>query len=254
MQIDRYEAGTEERQKALKPLANGFFGILFGLSGDLDYYGNVMDLPHYSLKHGCCALCKCNEEGPLSWTNFARNAPWVISHWSRIAWHAWDKKSKCPLFCLPGSFSAMVGLDYMHSKYLGSDQFTYGNCLFLLMSQMMPSGDKETNLQTLWSDIKRWYDANPVPVRFRYLTKLSMFIRASGFPKLRGKAAEIRWFAGAMKHVWDLYMNPHVALQKRHSASVICSLFFVKTYMVVAFFVEPQPTQHKINMAHYGPF
>ena len=214
----RYPPSTVQGKKALKQLANGFFGLLFGLCGDLDYFGNVLNLPHYHLKNMCCALCKTNEEGHLSWTNFNPGAPWTTSHWTRGEWHAYEKRSLCPLFGLPGAFSAMVALDFMHCKYLGCDQLMYGSCLALLVKYVMP-GSAIGNLQVLWAEIKQWYKDHPQPVQFRYLTKLSMFIRQTGFPKLRGKAAEIRYFAGPMLHVWSNHMNPAIALHNRNLKS-----------------------------------
>ena len=60
-----------------------------------------------------------------------------------------------------------------------------------------------------------------VPVRFRYLNKLSMFVRQSGFPKLRGKAAEIRYLAGPMLEVWSRHMNEAVQLHRRDSSCLV---------------------------------
>ena len=79
-----------------------------------------------------------------------------------------------------------------------------------------------------------WYSQHPVPVQFRYLTKLSMFIRKSGYPKLRGKAAEIRWFSGPMKYIWDMYHNPAIEIQRRTFAFYakkkfcdVCVVFYI---------------------------
>ena len=210
----RYPSGTKEHQKAGQPLAAGFFGLLFGLTGDLDYQANVLSLPHYTLKKGCCSVCKCDEDGDLSWTDFRFDAGWVTSHWSRDEWRAWPNRSRCQLFDLPGGFSAMVALDLMHGKYLGTDQFMYGSILAMLVQWILPS-TPESNLSQVWNKIQEWYRNHQVPVRFKYLTKLSMFIRKTGFPKLRGKAAEIRYFAGPMLHVWEQFHNPHIELHKR---------------------------------------
>ena len=204
-----------------------------------------MGLPHYMLKKGCCALCKCDEDGPLSWTQFSPTAPWTTSHWTREEWHAWPKRSRCQLFDLPGSFSAMVGLDFMHSKYLGSDQLMYGSCLAILVNSIMPNPDPEENLKVLWRTVQRWYSQHPVPVQFWYLTKLSMFIRKSGYPKLRGKAAEIRWFSGPMKYIWDMYHNPAIEIQRRTFAfyakksfvmCVWCSTYMLYTLIPICLF------------------
>ncbi|CAK9036021.1 unnamed protein product [Durusdinium trenchii] len=188
---EKYPQGSAESLRAGKPLAQGFFGLLFALTGDLDYFANALNLPHFAKKQGCCSVCRCDEEGEVSWTDFNPNAAWTNSHWTRAEWLAWPQRSKCQLFNLPGAFSALVALDFMHSKYLGSDQLMYGSVLTLLVFHMLPE-TPEANLARIWQEIRAWYNRNPVPVRFRYLNKLSVFVRQSGFPKLRGEAAEIR--------------------------------------------------------------
>ncbi|CAK9031747.1 unnamed protein product [Durusdinium trenchii] len=48
-----------------------------------------------------------------------------------------------------------------------------------------------------------------------YLSKLSMFIRTGKYPKLRGKASEIRHFGPALLALWSRHQNPHLVLHQR---------------------------------------
>ena len=88
----------------------------------------------------------------------------------------------------------------------------YGSVLTLLVFHMLPE-TPEANLARIWQEIRAWYN--------RYLNKLSMFVRQSGFPKLRGKAAEIRYLAGPMLEVWRRRMNQGVQLHRRDSSCLV---------------------------------
>ena len=48
-----------------------------------------------------------------------------------------------------------------------------------------------------------------------------MFVRQSGFPKLRGKATEIRYLAGPTLEVWSRHMNEGVQLHRRDSSCLV---------------------------------
>ena len=114
--------------------------------------------------------------------------------------------SKCKLLTLPGLSACTVALDWMHCKYLGSDQYMFGSVMWLLCFVVMP----ETPLQNLlacWIFISRFYKEQETEHRLKFLNKLSMFVRKSGFPKLRGKAAEIKGFGPALLALWESQMK-----------------------------------------------
>ena len=69
-----------------------------------------------------------------------------------------------------------VALDYMHSKYIGSDQYTSGSVLYLLCFIMLPKSPKE-NLADCWAFIKDYYKAHGTKHRYASIEKLSMFVR-----------------------------------------------------------------------------
>ena len=64
-------------------------------------------------------------------------------------------------------------VDYMHTKYLGTDAAYYGSVLWTMVHVLL-SGTIEANLEWLFSRIKRHYDENDVKSRYSVL-KLSMF-------------------------------------------------------------------------------
>ena len=56
----RYKAGSADAQMAGKPLAEGFFGVLWLLKGDLDYFAKVLGLRNYG-SNTPCDLCPCDK-------------------------------------------------------------------------------------------------------------------------------------------------------------------------------------------------
>ena len=121
--MSRYTPGTNEADLAGTDLADGFFGVLWAIAGDLDYLAKTLSLPRWSLAVGCCILCKCEKNGPLTWQDCRLNASWTQTLWTAVAWQAFANRSRNRLFSLPGVTALTVALDYMHSKYLGSDQY-----------------------------------------------------------------------------------------------------------------------------------
>ncbi|CAK9077599.1 unnamed protein product, partial [Durusdinium trenchii] len=82
------------------------------------------------------------------------------------------------------------------------------------MPSVMP-GSPQQNLDLLWSEIKHLYHQHNTKVRYRYLNKLTMFLRQNGTPKLRGKAGEIRHFADIIVHLWQRHMSSELLVHKQ---------------------------------------
>lgn len=126
----RYPKGSSEYRRKGKPLANGWAAILFTLQGDLDFYSNVLKLPRWQNKKGCCILCQADVEGPNSWKNFSPTAPWVATCWTPQTWHLFPGKSPSKLLnSIPGASAVLVSLDLMHNLYLGVSQYVYGSTM-----------------------------------------------------------------------------------------------------------------------------
>jgi hypothetical protein len=188
----------------------------------------------------------------MTWTDFRRSAPWLQRCWKPRQWKQWAGRSKCKIFELGYLTAASVSYDWMHSKYLGMDQYQFGATLYVLVFMVMAATPKQ-NLSRVWTLVKAYYKDNKTRTRYKYLNKLSMFVRKlgslstfcftvcfspgsllllyldlislfwepsvhlgkSGFAKLRGKAGEIRHFGAALCHVWSLFMNPVLLLHRQ---------------------------------------
>ncbi len=128
----RYAPGTQEAALGGEFLADGFFAVLWVIAGDLDYLAKTLSMPRWSLAVGCCILCKCQKNGPDSWQDCRLDAPWTERLWTAQAWRNYADRSRNRLFTLPGVTGLTIALDYMHCKYLGSDQYmipTFVSCI-----------------------------------------------------------------------------------------------------------------------------
>ena len=94
----RFPSSSLAGKRANTWLANGYFGVLTGILGDLDYMCQTLELPRWSRNVNSCALCLCDAQGPFSWKVFKPDAPWVSRCWKPSTWSGWEGKSTCGLF------------------------------------------------------------------------------------------------------------------------------------------------------------
>jgi len=216
LQQPRYPAGSVEANRAGSFLADGFKAVLWALTGDLDYFHAMLGTPNYSAAGGPCMHCRCTLTGSNTWTDFRDEALWRTSRWQGETWRAWEGRTQCVLLTLPGASCWTIAYDWVHVKYLGVDQYIFGSVLSVLVSMVMPN-DENTNLENCLAFLKDYFKRHSTPTPFRYLTKLTMFVRTGKYPKLRGKASEVRHFGPALLALWNMHMNQNLALHKRIS-------------------------------------
>ena len=141
-----FPASSEHGKRAGKPLANGYYGVVCSLVGDLDYLNKTLGLPHHGRKDSCCSMCKATGQGGATWKAFQVNAQWRNLIWSPAQWQAWPGKSKCCIFGINHLTAANVAGDWMHNKYLGHDQYALGSVVYLLIYHLMKEGSVKKNL------------------------------------------------------------------------------------------------------------
>ena len=176
----------------------------------------ILGLPQFKSNENPCALCKCTGKGVNTWTDMRETAPWTRCIWTNVSWLAWEGRCRNALFTLPGVTALAVCLDYMHCKYLGMDQYQFGSCLWLLVNVIMEqSRGPLHNLYRVHDHIQQFYKQHRTPVRFRYMNKLSMFTKKANFPKLRGKAGEVKYFGKALLSAWEKYAHVGILWQRK---------------------------------------
>ena len=181
---------------------------MFAVTGDLDYLAKTLLLPRWSRNTNLCTLCRCTKNGLTSYLdNRYPDAGWLATLWQPVDWKKWPEKSSCTLFQLHWLSAANVYYDWMHIKHLGNDQYVFGSTLYYLCFCILPGSPAE-NLKILWQWILRYYKKHKIiKNRYRALNKLTMFVKKKSYPKLRGKAVEIKNFGPVIVQVWKHFCN-----------------------------------------------
>lgn len=213
----RYAHGTKEYSRAGKLLAEGFYCILTSLVGDLDYTNKFLQMPHWASASRPCNLCLTTSHGPDTWKDFRSVAPWRSKILTTTQWYASSDRSACPLFRVPSINGLVVQPDLMHCKYLGYMQFFLGSVLYLLTHVLMPS-TPISNLRRIGLMVRRIQNreagvVNKFPLNA--WSKLSIFLRKKGYPKLRAKAAQIQDVSRALARVWNRFAAHDNVNQRR---------------------------------------
>ncbi|CAE7677342.1 unnamed protein product [Symbiodinium sp. CCMP2592] len=196
----KYPAGTVEARRAGTPLANGLRGIIWSLNGDAEYLVQKLQLPHYGSKASPCALCKCRgDNSDSSWHDCRTSARWLTLGWTRESWLAYPERSSSTIFSNATGLTPLnVHYDYMHCKYLGADQISFGSVLDLLVSHLMADSPL-TNLGQCWDKIVTSYKRLGISERYRGFRKLTM-------------AGQIAAFGEPLLELWEEHMHPDLAV------------------------------------------
>ena len=115
---------------------------------------------------------------------------------------------------VPGLTAVNTAYDYMHSKFLGVDMVTFGSVFFLLCFHILPQSPKQ-NLQECWKFILKFYKEHKIVERYRGMSKLTLFMKKKGGPKLKGRASQVQNVAAPLQALWAKHMNPHVETHRK---------------------------------------
>ena len=183
-------------------MAGGFCGLLVQVGGDLDYLAKWLNVPRWSNHAKPCGLCPATFRGTNSWMDNRPNAGWLEAGLSCDHW-----VSSCPLFNVPGVDGTNISPDYMHNMFLGWLQYLYGSIFYLLVFVLL-AGSPLSKLSQVEAFIRSHQKNNDVKYKYKpRLTKLSMFLKKTGYPRLRGRASDIMGLHHAMLDVWKAHMQ-----------------------------------------------
>ena len=145
-----------------------------------DYFAKWLETPR-ATSHQPCILRRCKFQGHLSWLDGA-------------------------LFSVPGFNNQCLAMGWMHCHHLGWIQHFFGSVLHLLLFYLLP----QEHLENLWQ-VGEYIKTHQKQSKHRYrmrLDKLTMFQPKNGFPKMRGRAADIASLAKPLLDLWTEKMNP----------------------------------------------
>ena len=130
----------------LNILPDGFFCVLIGILGDMEFFQNELGLNHQG-SHTPCHLCKCNRDD-IPWNDFSSKAAWRATQKTGA-----QKSLTHPLFKVPGVTAHSTCLDVLHVMDLGFTSHCLGNIIFDLVVYILP-GNRQQNLKEVWTFIQ----------------------------------------------------------------------------------------------------
>ena len=194
-----------------------YFGVLWSIKGDLDWYFKGLGLKSYN-SVAPCEYCPCSRAlAPSMWpTNFGSNADWKGMLFSAEVWRA----GKTTLHSLFSTFSFLsqhnLEADELHILHLGVSQYYLGSLLWLLTYDCL-EGTAEENFGRVWDMILEEYTSNPPTTEYSRL-KLSSFHEPSEhdqhFPKLKGRGGEVKSLLLPMRAIWAKLKKPGLYYEK----------------------------------------
>jgi len=95
----------------------------------------------------------------------------------------------------------------LYTKHMGTDSWLYASVLWLLVYKMLP-GSPDENLVQLWEQMRAFYKARHITGTYSNMF-LCLFTKRrspnTSYPKMRGKACEIKLLGEALLQVWLHY-------------------------------------------------
>ncbi len=135
-----WPAGSREALLAEsgEPLAGGYFGVLWMMKGDLDYFAKVLRLRHYSQEQ-FCDFCPATRHEPFSMNafNFRTDASWKGQCYTSWQWRHLNPE-RHPIFQRSYLTQHNIEPDDLHVVHLGTSMYLLGSILWLLAFRMLP--------------------------------------------------------------------------------------------------------------------
>ena len=150
-------------------LAGGFRAVIFSLIGDLDYHTKFWELENHNSTVQPCYYCPCNLTD-VNWRNFLPTAAWVAATYTNAQWIA-AHPDRLAFLALPWVTVLTVCSDWMHVKYLGTDQYFFGSVLhYMVFTMMRTRGTPDQNMITVMNMLRDFFRENRVGCCFKHIT------------------------------------------------------------------------------------
>lgn len=120
-------------------LAGGYYGIVWLVKGDLEWYQNDLKICVYGSANPCCF---CNTSNLNMFDFRPEAAAWLPTCWQDAPWLVHYRPRSTALFRLPGVSISSVCADLQHNKHLGVDCYFYGSVLKILVFKLLPGTAK----------------------------------------------------------------------------------------------------------------
>ena len=195
----------EARRASMAGRSLGARPLLVEVRGDWAWYKQVLRLPGWRDRTGCCFLCSAT---PADMRDASSSAKWrgeTLSHWELLLRMRTQHGSISPIWAAPGFRSRCICIDWMHTCDLGIACDFLGN-LFWSALQTFPPGSLESRVAALFQEVQLFYQSTSCTARLDALS-VNMIRPPGKSPKLRASAAEAR----ALVPFGEALANKHFA-------------------------------------------
>ena len=212
-----FPVGSSDAALAGTWLANGLFGVVWCIKGDLDFIAKVLHLRNYNanLLCDCCPATAYGKDDPLydeemRCCNFSPKAKWKQQLYSAQQWRDIMKDDMHWIF----QISFLSGINYdpdeLHIMYLGTVGCLVGSVLWLLCYRVL-DGSPSQNLNRVWDLIVRGYKAHGSTCQYSQFC-LNFFCNPktprAEYPKMKGRGVEIKNLVAPLCDAWRQLMRP----------------------------------------------
>ena len=200
---------TDKQRRKDAGQSFGCSAFLVEMRGDWKMFAEILKVPVYNTKSGCC--CKCNIKYECI-RDFNSNASWKqpenrLSHWQFVNRVLQSGHAISNLFKCPGFDTSCIALDWLHVVDIGVAADFLGN-LFWALLPLQDGNTKAARVSSLFVKIQAFYQANNVDNRLKTLTKLMLRKKPSASPKIRASASEARALIAFAKHEAEASLDP----------------------------------------------
>ena len=189
-----FSAGSEAARVAgqlLTPAGHRF--VLWSLLGDLEYFCNVLKMPHWNTDEFCW-LCNCSKSDQTRHYTDVRDHPgWQLKSPQEMA----GPVSPHPIFTVPGVSEWCLQLDVLHVlDHHGLAGHLVGGVLhsWVFKGENRTMASREAALAAIWADIQRIYVEDDVSVK---LTNLRMTMLVADIKSPFADWVQLRQVKGA---------------------------------------------------------
>ena len=195
--------GSAEKHFAGKRISGNYFGVVWRVTGDLEYLTNELDLPGVMTDTPCWQCAANRSDIPFTDTRPG-------ARWRTTLYHdAGPSPSPHPVFQIKGVTRFMCTGDLMHTSCLGVAAYVVGAVLWDIVRSAGFRGSIEERVATLWGYMEAAFDELPghhKPYKFSALIFRPM--RQDSFPGLRNiKAKDTQ---GWLRAVQKVCRHPHI--------------------------------------------
>jgi len=199
-----WDPDTPQGKLAGQLLCDGnFFGVVWHLTGDMEYNSNELKIPHFNGLYPC-VFCPCDaKHTDLSTpkvTDVRLTAPWKTKL-IPVELGCVRKLSGHLIWTIYGVHRFHQTGDLMHHSCLGVLLYLLGAVLWELLYDCDKfTGTIENRMQQIWDLISEIYTDLKTPLRLTHLVT-TMFLNPDDYPCLSCKAAESRHLLPVMIEV-----------------------------------------------------